>query len=296
MTYMARRRWCQQACRLNGSTESGERTEAETSKSKIQREALANFSPCVASPLSAICRRPPDALWCLMSANVTRQFLKSTARRLFAERGFDGVTVRDIMEAAGQRNGASLYYYFGTKEALALELVADGAKLIDERRNALLDAAEQGGGPSSLRGVVKMLVDSSTALDGNVEEDSYIRFITMLQMTHRDLFMQALAGRWNSGYTRCLAHIRSFLPELDTDILNQRLVFMSLYLTAVMSQREAALHGGQHRFWSAPNILENYIDTIVGLLTEPSHPTARSNGLSKREPSRAALLEAGTRF
>jgi AcrR family transcriptional regulator len=231
-----------------------------------------------------------------MLPNATRQFLKSTARRLFAERGFDGVTVRDIMEAAGQRNGASLYYYFGTKEALAVELVADGAKLIDERRNALLNAAEKGGGPSRLREVVEMLVHPSTALDGNVEEDSYIRFITMLQMTHRDLFMQALAGRWNSGYTRCLAHIRSFLPELDADILNQRLVFMSLYLNAVMSQREAALHGGRHRFWSAPNLLENYIDTIVGLLTEPSHPLARSNGRRKHGPSRTALLEAGTRF
>jgi hypothetical protein len=43
-------------------------------------------------------------------------------------------------------------------------------------------------------------------------------------------------------------------------------------------------------------MLENYIDTIVGLLTEPSHPLARSNGRRKHEPSRTALLEAGTRF
>jgi AcrR family transcriptional regulator len=43
------------------------------------------------------------------------------------------VSVRDIVLAAGQRNSGSLRYYFGTKEDLARELVADGAKLIDKR-------------------------------------------------------------------------------------------------------------------------------------------------------------------
>jgi AcrR family transcriptional regulator len=63
----------------------------------------------------------------------TRDLLKLAARRLFAHRGLDGVSVRDIVLAAGQRNSGSLHYYFGTKENLARELVADGAKLIDSR-------------------------------------------------------------------------------------------------------------------------------------------------------------------
>ena len=58
-----------------------------------------------------------------------REQIKLAARRLFAIRGIDGVSVREIVEAAEQKNHGSLAYYFGTKEALVRELVADGAKL-----------------------------------------------------------------------------------------------------------------------------------------------------------------------
>ena len=44
--------------------------------------------------------------------------LKGEAQRLFANRGIDGVTVRDIAKAAGQKNPAAVGYHFGSKEAL----------------------------------------------------------------------------------------------------------------------------------------------------------------------------------
>ena len=44
-----------------------------------------------------------------------RQRLLDTAEALFAERGFFGVSVRDITEAAGVRN-ASINYHFETKD------------------------------------------------------------------------------------------------------------------------------------------------------------------------------------
>src|SRR3954465_13108271 len=40
-----------------------------------------------------------------------------TAERLFAERGFDGTSVRDIADEAGI-NVAMISYYFGSKEKL----------------------------------------------------------------------------------------------------------------------------------------------------------------------------------
>src|SRR5882757_6364563 len=131
-----------------------------------------------------------------MSQATTRDLLKLAARRLFAHRGIDGVSVRDIVDAAGQRNSGSLHYYFGTKEELARELVADGARLIDQRRNTQLDALERDGGPRTLRQVVEILVWPSTDLGGDGgqggHEDTYIRFISMLQMSHRQLFLDAL--------------------------------------------------------------------------------------------------------
>lgn len=221
----------------------------------------------------------------------TRDLLKFAARRLFALRGYDGVSVRDIVLAAGQRNSGSLHYYFGSKDELARELVADGAKLIDDRRNAMLDAIEARGGPRHLREVIGCLVWPSTDLAGDgsqpPREDTYIRFITMLQMSHRQMFMDALEGKWASGYDRALAHIRDFLKEIDLDLVNQRLMLMSLYLRAAMSSREAALEGGaSHRVWSAEATMLNFIDTIEGML-KPKPSKSTQDALARRKRSAA---------
>jgi AcrR family transcriptional regulator len=225
----------------------------------------------------------------IMKDASTRDLLKLAARRLFAHRGLDGVGVRDIVLAAGQRNSGSLHYYFGTKENLARELVSDGARLIDQRRNRRLDDIERAGGPRRLREVIEVLVWPSTGLAGERgEEDTYIRFITILQMSHRQLFLDALEGRWASGYERCLTHIRRLLKDIDPVIVSQRLVFMSLFLRAALSSREAALEAGSqsHHFWSADVTMQNLVDTIEGILRPaPSRQTRSALLRHKRKPA-----------
>lgn len=52
----------------------------------------------------------------------TRQKLLDAAGQTFAEKGFDGATVRDICKRAGA-NIAAVNYYFGEKERLYIEAV-----------------------------------------------------------------------------------------------------------------------------------------------------------------------------
>ncbi|MEC3979773.1 TetR/AcrR family transcriptional regulator [Amycolatopsis sp. H20-H5] len=56
-------------------------------------------------------------------AAATKASLLDAAAELFAERGFDRTTVRDIAKRAGA-NQSLLFRYFGTKEALFEEVVA----------------------------------------------------------------------------------------------------------------------------------------------------------------------------
>lgn len=201
-----------------------------------------------------------------------REQIKLAARRLFAISGVDGVSVREIVDAAQQKNHGSLTYYFGTKEALVRELVADGAKLIDVRRNAFLDELEQAGGPNNVHDVVEALVYPSIGLGKNDdEEDTYIRFIAMLTLNHRALFMDALEKRWNSGYLRALDHLRRLMPEMPAAAKNQRFVFMGGYLSSVLSMREAALtdRARTHSMWSSPDTLPHLVQSITVLLEAP---------------------------
>lgn len=213
------------------------------------------------------------------------EHMKRVARRLFAERGVDGVTVRDIAEAAGQKNHGAVSYHFGSKESLVREIIRDGAILIDARRNAALDALEETGGPGSVEQVVEVLVFTATAMDESATgEDSYIRFVTMLGMTHRDLFLSALEGRWNSGYLRCLDHLRRLMPDMPAAMKNQRFVFMGAYLSSILSLREAALTDTSraHPIWQSEQTLRHFARTMTALIETPAEagtqPTRARNG------------------
>lgn len=76
-------------------------------------------------------------------ATDTRSQLIQAARRLFAERGYDGTSIRDITGLAGANLGA-ITYHFGSKDALYEEVVASMAEPL---RAGLAGAAAQSGAP-----------------------------------------------------------------------------------------------------------------------------------------------------
>ena len=63
----------------------------------------------------------------------TRERIMLAAERLFAERGFDGVSVRDIVAAANV-NLAAINYHFGSKGALMMAIFRQRAKELNGER------------------------------------------------------------------------------------------------------------------------------------------------------------------
>lgn len=194
--------------------------------------------------------------------------LKAEAQRLFANQGIDGVTVRDIAKAAGQKNAAAVGYHFGSKEELIRELIVDGAKIIDARRNAQLDALEDGGGTIGIPQIVDILIYPSVNLVAPGETDTYNRFLLMLTMSHRALFDDALGDRWNSGYQRCLEHLRALMPSKNRTIQSQRFIFLESYLGGVLSARETRLDDKSraHSTWNDKSTLAHFAGTVTSML------------------------------
>jgi AcrR family transcriptional regulator len=72
------------------------------------------------------------------AARSTREQILDAGERLFAERGYDGVSMRDIVAETDLRNQASLYHHFHNKRALYEAVLKRGLerilKLMPERQ------------------------------------------------------------------------------------------------------------------------------------------------------------------
>jgi AcrR family transcriptional regulator len=88
--------------------------------------------------------------------DTTATQLARIAARLFAERGYDGTSVREIVEAAGTTK-PTLYYHFGSKEGLAEALLTKPqARLVEQMRSVL---ATQGDPVVALQDLLETLFD-----------------------------------------------------------------------------------------------------------------------------------------
>jgi AcrR family transcriptional regulator len=88
----------------------------------------------------------------------TRARLLETAERLFAERGFKAVTVRQICGAAGA-NVAAVNYHFRDKLGLYREVVRSAATAMRETSEAAREAGRGAGPEEQLRRYVHVFFD-----------------------------------------------------------------------------------------------------------------------------------------
>jgi AcrR family transcriptional regulator len=206
----------------------------------------------------------------------TRNQIKAAAQLLFARHGVDAVTVQQIVDAAGQRNNAALYYHFRTKEELIRQMVVDGAAVLDARRREMLDDMEKRGGPANIREVMLVLIMPVIELGEDERWRGYIRFTSHLQASDPKALRDALNNRWNASYVECFNHLKRMLP-LPVAIVEQRLSIFAIYANAVLSAHEAALESRNtksSRLWGQPFTLENILDMLEAAITCPPSQAA----------------------
>src|SRR5487761_2720418 len=89
-----------------------------------------------------------------MPTDHTRGAILTAAERLYADRGFADVTLRDIV-AAADVNLAAVNYHFGSKDEL---IVSRSLATNRERLNELKSAEAAGGGRSGIDAILRALV------------------------------------------------------------------------------------------------------------------------------------------
>lgn len=75
----------------------------------------------------------------------TRTRLLEAAERLFAERGIDGVSLREITRESGAKNAVAIQYHFGDRAGVLEAILSKHDPVIEAGRHALLDEYEASG-------------------------------------------------------------------------------------------------------------------------------------------------------
>ena len=114
-----------------------------------------------------------------MPTDHTRSAILLAAERLYADRGFADVTLRDIV-AAAEVNLAAVNYHFGSKDELIAELFVTRSLATNrERLNELKAAEAAGGGRAGVDAILRALVGPTLrgCLGPNNERSTAARFM-----------------------------------------------------------------------------------------------------------------------
>lgn len=185
-----------------------------------------------------------------------RSALIDAARHLFAERGVDGASMREIGRAAGQRNSNAVQYHFGDRSALLVAVLRPYHDLVAARRAALLDQFDADTSPT-LRELAGALVRPSAAMLEDADGRDYLRIVAELVGEPQNLRGPGpLAGM---GLTRWDQTARAHMPA-STLPLHRRFSAINLAFTE-LGRRAAARRRTDHRLF-----VSDLVDLTTGVL------------------------------
>lgn len=196
----------------------------------------------------------------------TRERLLSTAEELFATRGIDAVSVRDITEAA-EANTAAINYHFGSKRGLIDAIVARRAEAIGRRRAELLDELDRMH-EVDLRAVTRaMVVPTAELVHDDPTARYYVSFLAAIG-DHPELISALDAFEpWTEQYVRVLARVT---PELPESVRFLRFTVAKDVTNRVLGQTNGPIHQWVERHgFELDDAVGSVVDMLVGLFAAP---------------------------
>lgn len=154
----------------------------------------------------------------------TASALLDAAERLFAQDGFDNVTMLQIVRAAGHGNLSGAHYHFGNKAALIRTLLQRRMQTIDAMRHAYMDALVEKGHDKDLYRVIHSTIDvAADVVRLYPWGRDYLLLLAQVMSTPRLRLVEILDEEAIAGHLRTVQMVQALLPKMDKTCLNSRL-------------------------------------------------------------------------
>ncbi len=210
----------------------------------------------------------------------TRRQLIMAAEKLFAEAGIDGVSLRQINVAAGQKNSSAAHYHFGSKGALILSIYEQRMEKVNERRVEQLREAITAGIQHDVRTLVSVIVQPIVAeIDADETGGNYIRFMAQA-IGHPQLDLLKLQTQEHSGgLADTINLLYEALPDIPKVLVGQRFGLALEQIVHGLADREKLRNAQKTGPFEidAELFVQNLIDVITGSMSAPvSEPTQQA--------------------
>lgn len=204
----------------------------------------------------------------------TRVRLLEAAERLFAEHGLDNVSMRQINREAGQRNTASIHYYFGSRYAVIEAVLERRMSVINEQRLTLIRELKSAGRHDDLAALVALYVRPLAAQMGSRSgSNAYIRFLAQAYASSEIDILKVARGRWDQSLEELAKLMRGCLNDLPTSVFRERVLNVFRGVVYVLADRERDILTARERpdRMSIDTLIDDLIATQTAALSAPYH-------------------------
>ena len=212
--------------------------------------------------------------------------LIETAERLFAERGVNAVSLREIGATAGQRNTGAVRYHFGTKEALVNAVFEHRMTPINKRRLAMLAELDDAARSHDVRGLTEAYLLPLAGMLGDPGQPSwYLRFCVHASFVAGAAPNDLDAQPWTRGVAIVRDRIREILTDqgLPAELIQERWTLYSGHLTHALADRELLTEIAPTRISTPREVfLSHLLDTAVSLALAPITPMPKTTHADRR--------------
>jgi len=159
----------------------------------------------------------------------TRSRILDAAEILFAERGFESVSLRHIT-ADAEVNLASVNYHFGSKESLIDEVIARRIQPINRQRLEMLDQRVAASTePLPLEQIVDCFVTPvvDTVRESAHSERLFSRLMSRCLAESIDRFPNVLIKQFTEVIARFVGELARTIPGASPEVLQLRILFMA---------------------------------------------------------------------
>lgn len=198
----------------------------------------------------------------------TKDRILDVAERLFAKRGIESVTLRDITAEAGV-NLAAIHYHLGSREELLRAIfVRRMMPVLQERLDRLAAMPKIARRPARIEYIVRCFVEPAMNYDCATEDYLVNRLITRLAAYEVNNPVDIFDYVLRDCHTKFLEAFKLELPGLDAEQISYRFEFMfGLVSHATALRAKLATHGGGFHGISEPDrLLPELIASIVAVM------------------------------